>query len=207
MTATTLRRLAGIKPIATIEPVRTALILIDYQREYFDGHLVLPDAAVTAGRAAELLQWADRAGIMRIHVHHVAARSAFLFAAGSQAVAPLADLAPGADHPVIEKRLPSAFAGTNLQSILAARGITTLILAGWMTHMCVDSTARAALHKDFRVIVASDACTTRDLPAALHGETLSHLTIHAATLAALADRFADILTCKQVMALCNSSAK
>ena len=66
--------------------------------------------------------------------------------------------------PVIEKGLPNAFAGTDLQAQLAATGRKDIMLAGFMTHMCISSTARAALDLGFRITVDADSCATRDLP-------------------------------------------
>jgi nicotinamidase-related amidase len=92
---------------------------------------------------------------------------------------------------VIEKELPNAFAGTDLQARLAATGRKNIILAGLMTHMCVSSTARAALDLGFRITVDADSCVTRDLPDG-RGGTIAAATIHEVALAELSDRFAII---------------
>jgi nicotinamidase-related amidase len=92
---------------------------------------------------------------------------------------------------VIEKELPNAFAGTDLQARLAATNRKNIVLAGFMTHMCVSSTARAALDLGFRTTVDADACATRDLPDG-RGGTLDARTIHEVALAELSDRFAII---------------
>jgi len=63
------------------------------------------------------------------------------------------------------------------------------VLAGFMTHMCVSSTARAALDLGYQTTVVADACATRDLPRP-GGGTIAAADLHAAELAALADRFA-----------------
>jgi len=70
-----------------------------------------------------------------------------------------------------------------------------------MPHMCVDSTARDASQRGYRVIVAADACATRPLPAADDGEILLADTIHRATLAALQDRFADVCNVAAIQAM------
>lgn len=95
----------------------------------------------------------------------------FIFAANSlltvaigPSAAPIVGLAPGEGEAVIHKHLPSAFTGTGLLGELQTRGVETLIIAGYMTHNCVDSTAREAFHRGYRVGVVADACATRDLP-------------------------------------------
>ena len=98
---------------------------------------------------------------------------------------------PLASEAVIEKALPNAFAGTDLQVRLAATGRTNIVLAGFMTHMCISSTARAALDLGLRTTIAADACATRDLPDGRCG-ALSARLIHEVALAELSDRFAII---------------
>ena len=68
----------------------------------------------------------------------------------------------------------------------------TLIIAGYMTHNCIDSTAREAFHRGYRVGVVADACATRDLPGP-DGATIPAATLNAAVLAGLGDRIAEIV--------------
>jgi nicotinamidase-related amidase len=193
-----LRKLAGVPPVVAIAARHTALLLIDFQREYLDGALPL-NAADASSWAAELMQAADRLGMLVAHVHQVAAHAgAALFRPGSAAVAPWPQLRPLQRHLVVEKRLPSAFAGTALDEALRRAGIDLLVLAGLMTHMCVDSTARDAVHRGYLVVVACDACATRDLPGT-GGAVIPARVVHEATLAALADRFADVVETQVVI--------
>ena len=92
---------------------------------------------------------------------------------------------------VIEKGLPNAFAGTDLQAQLAATGRKNIILAGFMTHMCISSTARAGLDLGFRITVDANSCATRDLPDG-RGGSVPAATIHDVALVELSDRFAII---------------
>ena len=100
-------------------------------------------------------------------------------------------LAPIAGEPVIEKTLPNAFAGTDLQARLEATGRKNLVLAGFMTHMCISSTARAALDLGYRTTIDADSCATRDLPDG-RGGAIAAAAIHDVVLAELSDRFAII---------------
>ena len=87
--------------------------------------------------------------------------------------------------------MPNAFAGTDLQSRLDAIGRKELIIVGFMTHMCVSSTARAALDLGYRVTIDADSCATRDLPDG-RGGAIDSTTLHEVALVELSDRFAVI---------------
>lgn len=196
MSARTLRQIVGVAPNlqagATLAAARTAVLLIDYQNEYGNGPLALPDEAAASAAARQLRSWADQAGIVVIHVLHRAPAGAPIFAPDSPGAAPLAGLAPALGETVILKHLPSAFSETKLAEVLQGKGIDTLLIAGYMTHNCVDSTARAAFHRGYRVGVVSDASATRDLPGP-DGRTIPAATVHAAMLAGLGDRIAEIV--------------
>ena len=91
------------------------------------------------------------------------------------------------------KKLPNAFAGTDLHETLTATGKRTIVVCGFMTHMCVSSTVRAALDLGYRSIVPAAATATRDLPDAVTGATIAATAIQAASLSALSDRFATVV--------------
>ncbi|MCP3465328.1 MULTISPECIES: cysteine hydrolase family protein [unclassified Bradyrhizobium] len=168
----------------------SCLVLIDLQNEYRAGPLALPDAEAAIARAAQLLARARQSGAAILHIAHKG-RSGGLFDREAERGAIIASLAPLATEPVIEKALPNAFAGTDLQARLAATGRKNIVIAGFMTHMCVSSSARAALDLGLRTTIASDACATRDLPDG-RGGTIAARTVHDVALAELSDRFAII---------------
>lgn len=203
MAAKTLREWAGVKPVSQILMKKTALILIDIQMDYFTpGKLSIPDGESAVSQAAELRQWARSSGIPVIHIQQQTANPASpLFASGSAGVKFHPKVMPTSGEIVIQKGFPSSFRGTSLQEHLITLGIDTLILAGLMTHMCVDSTAREAIHLGYNVIIASDACATRDLPLVNGDGILPHHELHRAALTALSDRFAEVLTAAVIMEL------
>lgn len=205
MSAPTIRQLAGVPAqfhaAATLEVRRCALLLIDYQQIYADGSLALPGCAAAAEKAVALRRWAEARGLAVIHVlHEATSPQAPLFAPGSHGVQPLPGLVPGEREAVVIKRLPSSFAGTTLADLLAERGIDTLLIAGLMTHNCVDATAREAFHRGLRVAVIADACATRDLPGP-DGIVVPAAQVHAAVLAGLGDRQAEIVEAAGLMAM------
>lgn len=168
----------------------SCLVLIDIQNEYRAGPLALPDAEPAIAVAAKLLAHARQSGAAIFHIAHKG-RAGSLFDREAERGAIVSSLAPLANEPVIEKALPNSFAGTDLQARLAATGRNNILLAGFMTHMCVSSTARAALDLGLRTTIAADACATRDLPDG-RGGVLSARTVHEVALAELSDRFAII---------------
>lgn len=197
----TLRQFAGLPARASLIPASTALVLIDYQNEYRTGRLPLPDVDAACSNGQRLLAWAAASGIAVWHVgHHAASASSPLFAPGSDGAAFITGLQPQAGQGVVYKALPNAFAGTELGAGLLGQGIKTLLVAGLMTHNCVSSTARAAIDLGFAPIVVGDACATRDLPDGTGG-VVSAAAVHRASLAALADRIAEVFTTEQLLAL------
>lgn len=187
--AKTLLQLAG----ADLTPAKVAdacLVLIDLQNEYLAGPIAVDGAESAITEAKELLDTARSANAPIFHVAHKG-RAGGLFDRDAERGQIVAALAPLDGEPVVEKGLPNAFAGTGLHELLRATGRKNLILAGFMTHMCVSSTARAALDLGYRVTVAADACATRDLPDG-RGGVVPAQTIHEVALVELSDRFAVI---------------
>src|SRR5882757_8881254 len=185
----TLLELSG----ADLRPPRlrdAALVMIDLQNEYLAGPIALPDATSAIASAAKLLARAREAGTRIFHVAHKG-RPGGLFDRLAERGAIVAELAPLPNEPVIEKGLPNAFAGTDLQARLAATERKDIILAGLMTHMCVSSTARAGLDLGYRITVDANSCATRDLPDG-RGGSIAAATVHDVALAELSDRFAII---------------
>lgn len=183
----TLLEMAGadLKPASLS---KATLILIDMQNEYLQGALAVDNADHAIGSAKKLLAAARKAGTPVIHIAH-AGRPDGPFDRSADRGQIVAELAPQSGELVIEKSLPNAFAGTDVHMELEKTGRKEIILAGFMTHMCVSSTARAAIDLGYRVTIDADASGTRDLPDG-KGEIVKAETLHTISLAALADRFA-----------------
>lgn len=179
---------------ADLTPARLAnasLVLIDLQNEYVSGALALPEAASAIANSAALLAKARQAGAPVLHVAH-RGRQGGMFDRSAERGAIVAQLTPVDGEAVIEKELPNAFAKTDLERRLQQTGRKEIILVGMMTHMCVSSTARAALDLGFRTTIDATGCATRDLPDGLGG-TIPARTVHEVALAELSDRFAIIV--------------
>ena len=151
-------------------------------------------------RLVEVLGAARGAGLPVIHIRHEEAGGIGVFEPGSPNVEIMADVAPLPGEPVVLKHLPGSFDGTDLEDILAEVGAQALIIGGFMTHMCIDTTTREALIRAISVTVLSDGSATRDLESPLSGDMIPHDQVHEATLAALADGFATVREVDDVIA-------
>ena len=171
---------------------QAGVVVIDAQREYADGGLPLPDLAPKVAEIAALLARARACDAPVIHVRHLG-QAGGLFDPQGEGAAFLPEAAPRPDEIVVEKRLPNAFAGTELLAEIRRLGRDELIFAGFMTHMCVSSTVRAAFDLGYGCTVVAAATGTRPLPkTGGSGAALAAETVHEAALAGLADRFATV---------------
>ncbi len=170
----------------------SVVVLIDAQRVYVDGRLPLPGVDRALAEAARLLARARAAGAPVIHVvQHGRPGGAICDPRGPDVA--IADaVAPRPGESVIIKSLPNSFTRTALDETLQKLGRKRLIVAGFMTHMCVSTTVRAALDHGYACTVVAAACATRDLPDGRGGMVPAEV-VHQANLAALADRFATVV--------------
>lgn len=170
----------------------TALLIVDVQNDYFEGgSMPLVGMDHAAEQVAALLARFRDAEAPLVHVQHLAARpGATFFVPGTEGAEIHASVTPAEDEPVITKHFPSAFRDTDLDSRLRARGIDSLVICGAMTHMCIDTTVRAAFDLGYACTVAADACATRDLE--YNGHAVAARDVQSAFLAALAMPFAAV---------------
>ena len=171
---------------------RSVLLLIDAQRDYLDGALPLVGIEAALEEAAKLLALVRRAGVPVVHVVHHGKPGGALFDPTGPGSQILPAVAPIDGEFIVTKGLPNSFAGTELNERLQQIGRPELILAGFMTHMCVSATARAALDLGYRNTVVAKAAATRDLPDGAGG-LVQAAELHRANLAALADRFSIVV--------------
>lgn len=171
---------------------KSALVIIDAQVEYTKGSLPLAGVDAAIAEASKLLELARHAGVPVFHIVQHAPAGRPLFAEDSPNAAIVPQLNPQGAEVVVRKSLPNAFAGTDLDALIKSTGRTEVILAGFMTHMCVSATARAALDLKYRATVVANATATRDLPDPLGG-IIPASVVHRVALSELADRFAIVV--------------
>ena len=157
----------------------------------------LYDAEPASHRAQQVLQHFPETGQPVVHVRHVATDDGVTFFLPDTLGVAIHELVtPLSAEPVITKHTPNSFHETNLKSMLAP-SVKRFVIAGMMTHMCVDSTVRAASDSGFDCVVAGDACATRDQ--SYGGRTVKALDVHAAFLAALSGTFARVRSASEVV--------
>jgi nicotinamidase-related amidase len=165
--------------------MKTALLVIDIQKDYFPGgKLPLVNPLEAAKKAYMLLQCFREHGGYHVHIQHISReQDATFFISGDRGTDIHDSVAHFEGEPIVYKHEANAFLNTDLLELLKRWEIERLVICGMMTHMDVDATARAASDLGFQVIVAEDACATRDLQ--YGGTTIPADHIHKAFLAAL----------------------
>ncbi|MCV7280479.1 cysteine hydrolase [Mycolicibacterium flavescens] len=186
----TLRALTGL-PAQPQGLASSALILIDCQNTYTRGVMELDGVQTALDETAALLDRARTAGIPIIHIQHDAGPGS-PYDIRAEIGAIVEAVAPRGDEAVVVKNYPNSFVGTDLDERLKAAGTQHLVLAGFMTHMCVNSTARGAFNLGYAPTVVAAATATRPLPGPDGGEVPSE-AVQAASLAAVADLFAVVV--------------
>src|SRR5262247_1033384 len=121
-----------------------ALVIIDIQNDYFPGGAMELEGADAAGaKAGEAIRKLRGKGIPVIHVRHLSVRpGATFFLPGTRGAEIHASVQPAAGETVIEKNFPNSFRNTGLKDFLEKQNIKQLVVAGMMTHMCVDASVR-----------------------------------------------------------------
>jgi len=182
----TLRQLVGLadEPAAMAE---STLIMIDCQNTYTQGVLELEGVQPALDQAGELLDRARSARIPVVHIMHDGGKGSPFDIRDH--IGQIVDrVAPREGELVIVKTFPNAFTGTDLDERLAAAPGKDLVLAGFMTHMCVNSTARGAFNLGYRPTVVAGATATRALPGP-DGKLVSAPALQSASLAGISDLF------------------
>jgi nicotinamidase-related amidase len=198
----TLRALYGLEPPRSLSAAHTTVVLVDMQNEFVNGRLPLPGARAAIARAAELAAWARRSGILVVLVKNVVTRPGSpVFAAGSKGTELVPELEPHAVDFVLQKSIAGAFSRTSLDIELRNRGIDTVIVGGFMTHLAVLVTANDGLVLGYRVLVAADATATRALPGAAGTRGIDAAALQRAALDTLADRVADVMLTRSIVGL------
>ncbi len=176
--------------------MKRVLLVIDVQNEYFTGKLPVTYPAGSLVRILQAIQAARENQIPVVFVQHTAPQeNASTFRKGSpewELHPSLSDIIPDL---LLEKTWPGSFTDTNLEEWLVTRGIDSLVISGYMTQMCCDTTARQACHMGLSVEFLSDATGTLAITNAAGAVTDEEL--HRAILVTQAMRFSKVLTTEE----------
>lgn len=180
-----------------------ALLVIDVQNDYFPGGMMeLQDSIGASLNIRELLDYFRKGSMQVIHIQHQSVKPGAQFLLpGTPGTEFHENVKPLDTEKIFKKNFPNSFRSTGLDEYLKEHKISTLVIAGMMTHMCVDTTVRAAFDLGYQCIVAGDCCATRSLMIA--DKKISAADVHNAFLASLNGTFSKVLDCNGVMEYLN----
>src|SRR4051812_12640375 len=168
-----------------------ALLVIDVQNEYFTGALPITHPAGHLGQILRVMDAAAGRTPTVVVQHHFPQLDKPFFQKGSHGWELHPEVAARPRDLLVEKTLPGSFTNTPLDAWLRERGIDTVTIAGYMTHMCCDTTARQAVHRGYNVEFLGDATGT--LPLANAGGTVTAEELQRSILAAQAQLLSEVL--------------
>ncbi|MBD2783204.1 cysteine hydrolase [Xenorhabdus sp. DI] len=178
---------------------KAALVLIDFQKEYSDGALQLGEQGKKALiNASKLLAHARKNNVPVFHVVHHAKPGSVVFDPTTDKASLIKDVEANSEEEIITKSLPSSFYNTELGDLLSLTSRKQLVLAGFMSHMCVTATTIKASELGYENFVCADACASRDLRY-VDGSLIDADSVHRAAMAALNDRYATLVNCSDVI--------
>ncbi len=181
--------------------MNTALLIIDVQNDYFpNGRMKLFESIKTSLEIKNLLEYFRSKSMTVIHVQHFSTRpGATYLVPGTPGVEFHPNVQPLTGEKIVVKNYPNSFRKTGLDDYLKNNNISRLVIAGMMTHMCVDTTVRAAYDLGYECIVAGDACTTKTLN--IFDSEISAGNVQNSFLAALNGVFSKIIKTAEVIEL------
>ncbi len=174
--------------------MKQALIIVDIQNDYFPGgKMELVGMESAAENAQRILEKFRVHNLPVFHIQHIANRpGATFFLPETDGVEIHKSVTPKSGEHVIQKHFPNSFRDTPLLAELQGLKIEQAVICGAMSHMCIDTTVRAAFDLGFHCLVVADACATRTLE--FDGLTIDAPQVHAAFMASLSAAFAQIVT-------------
>ncbi len=173
--------------------MKDALLVIDVQNEYFTGILPVTYPAGSLDNILRAMDWAHDGRVPVVVIQHTnPAPEATTFRTGTHGWELHDEIKRRHADVIIGKNLPGSFTGTTLESWLLERSISTVTIAGYMTQMCCDTTARQAFHRNYAVNFLSDATGT--LLISNRAGSVSAADLHLATLVTQQQRFARVMT-------------
>jgi len=180
----------------------TALIPIDVQRGFDYPPWGRRDNPAMETNGLRLLDAWRASGRPLIHVRHDSVIEGSTLHPDHPGNAFRDGFEPRSSEPVVSKSVNAAFIGTDLELRLRRLGVTSVVLFGISTDMCVSTTARVASNLGYRTLVVGDACTCFDLPDG-DGGIIAAEAVSRAHLATLRAEFAEVAMTNDILAVLN----
>lgn len=184
--------------------MNTALLLIEYQNDYFpNGRMPLEKSMEACQKAHEALQVYRAKQLPVIHIQHLSTRpDAVHFLPCTKGVEFHQHAQPLRSETVIKKHYPNCFKDTGLLNHLTKHNIHHLVIGGMMTHSAIDATVRAAYDLGFSCTVLHDACATKNLE--FNNMIIPAQSVQSAFLAALQPMYANVMSIREFLPLVSS---
>ena len=180
--------------------MKTGLILVDIQNDYFKGgRMELVGMEAASAKANKLLTFFRDKRWPTFHIQHLSVgEGATFFLPDSKGVEIHDSVKPRPDDFVVQKHYPNSFRETQLLKELKKAGVERVVICGAMSHMCIDATTRAAADLGFRCRVIHDGCATRNLE--FGAKKVLADDVHASFMAALDAAYAEVTSCAEFIA-------
>jgi nicotinamidase-related amidase len=175
-----------------------ALIMVDIQNDYFDGGKnPLYNSEKAAKNARKVLDFFRNKNLPIFHIQHINLQEgATFFLPDTNGKEIYNIVKPMPNEKVFIKHKPNSFFQTGLRDNLEKIEIKKIIICGMMSHMCIDTTVRAAKDYLYDVLVINDACTTKDL--IWENEKILAGNVHKTFMASLQGTFAKIINVNEL---------
>lgn len=179
--------------------MNTALLMLEFQNDYFPNGRIQLDKSVEACIKAEMVLHACREKMLQIiHVQHISTHpNATYFLPCTQGANFYSTVQPTKKETIVKKHYPNSFKDTILLNYLIKNQINHLVICGMMTQSAVDATVRAAHDLGFSCTVLHDACAARQLE--FNHTTISTQNVHYAFLAALQPSYATVMSAEDFL--------
>ncbi len=176
--------------------MKKALLVIDVQMEYFTGKMKVTYPMESLPNIKRVMEFAKQKGMKIVVVQHTNLEKS-TFVKGTEGWELHDAIKERAFDYLVEKTRPSSFCGTNLEEILKKDNIEGVVIVGYMTQMCCDSTAREAFHRGYHVDFLSDATGTIDVTTPIG--SISSEELHKAALITQSMAFSNVVTTEEWM--------
>jgi nicotinamidase-related amidase len=179
--------------------MKPTLLIIDIQNDYFKGgKMELVEMDIAAENAQKLIFYFRKNNLPIVFIQHLTTKpNASFFIPGTSGAEIHKSVRPLENETVIIKNFPNSFLNTNLNQHLQSLNSTDLVICGAMSHMCIDTTTRAATDLGFSCTLINDACATRDL--VFNDQKVKAADVQTAYMAALNGTFAKVFSTEQFL--------
>jgi len=175
------------------------LLIIDVQKDYFpSGKMQLVGSVEASEKIKNVIKIFRNNLKPIIHIKHISIKeNASFFIPNTVGIEFHENVNPIKNETIIQKHYPNSFRDTNLDKICKEKEIDCLVIVGMMTHMCIDTTIRAAYDLGYKCIVLEDCCATKSLR--YRDRIIESKDVQESFLAAINGTFAQVISSEEYL--------